>query len=221
MTSWIPRIEASAMWANTCVAIPATTPACTKFSSILENTIMHISAKPLKDYPWFTRLFFWNQKRRYGRILEPGLLWGRTPWVFVTLALLYGAFDRKRSPLTPALRSLVTVRVSQINHCAFCVDINSATLVKRGVSDNKVLALSDWRNSDLFDAKEQAALAYAEAVTLPTIGVSKTLIVEVKKYFDDDALIELTGLIAFQNMSSKFNSALDVVPQGFCHLPGS
>ena len=45
-------------------------------------------------------------------------------------AFLYGALDRRASPLDPALRSLVTVRVSQINWCAFCVDINSATLLK-------------------------------------------------------------------------------------------
>jgi alkylhydroperoxidase family enzyme len=41
----------------------------------------------------------------------------------------------------------------------------------------------------------------------------------VKEHFDDDALVELTGLIAFQNLSSKFNDALNVAPQGFCRLP--
>ncbi|MBI4274816.1 MAG: carboxymuconolactone decarboxylase family protein, partial [Rhizobiales bacterium] len=44
------------------------------------------------------------------------------------------ALDRRSSPISPALRSLITVRVLQINHCAFCIDINSATLLKRGVS---------------------------------------------------------------------------------------
>ena len=41
----------------------------------------------------------------------------------------------------------------------------------------------------------------------------------VRKHFDDDALVELTGLIAFQNLSSKFNGALNIAPQGFCRLP--
>ena len=97
-----------------------------------------VTAKPVSAYPWFVRLFFWNQKRKYGRVLDPGLLWGRSPWVFAAVALLYGALDRRWSPLSPALRSLVTVRVSQINHCAFCVDINSATLAKRGVPTDKI-----------------------------------------------------------------------------------
>lgn len=177
---------------------------------------MYVTSKPLKEYPWFARMFFWNQKRRYGKVLEPGLLWGRSPLVFVTLALLYGAFDRKRSPLSPALRSLITVRVSQINHCAFCVDINSATLLRRGVSEDKIIALGDWRNSELFDPTERIALEYAEAVTKPGSGSDEVLMARIKEHFDDDTLVELTGLIAFQNISSKFNSALDVPPQGFC-----
>ncbi|MCP5416891.1 MAG: carboxymuconolactone decarboxylase family protein [Chromatiaceae bacterium] len=179
---------------------------------------MHVPTKPISDYPWFIRLFFWKQRRRYGKVLEPGMLWGRSPWVFAALALLYGALDRKRSPLSPVLRSLLTVRVSQINHCEFCVDINSATLEKRGVSDEKIEALWTWRTSPMFDPIERVALEYAEAVTHSEQSVDDALMARIKKHFDDDALVELTGLIAFQNLSSKFNAALNVPPQGFCHL---
>ncbi len=180
---------------------------------------MRVEPKPLKDYPWFVRLFFWKQKRTYGRVLGPGLLWARSPWVFSALALLYGALDRKGSPLEPALRSLLTVRVSQINHCSFCVDINSAALLKRGVSEDKAAALDGWRESPLFDDKERAALEYAEAVTRTGGGVDEALSERLDLYFGDDGLVELTALIAFQNLSSKFNAALDVPSQGFCKLP--
>src|SRR5450759_3416289 len=86
-------------------------------------------------FPWYVRVFFWKQKRRYGTVLEPARLWGRSPKVFVTLALLYGAIDRRSSPLEPALRTLVTVRVSQINWCPFCVDLNSGTALKRRIRE--------------------------------------------------------------------------------------
>lgn len=178
-----------------------------------------VTPKPLSAYPWWIRLFFWKQERTYGKVLEPGLLWGRTPWVFATVALLYGALNRRSSPLPPALRSLVTVRVSQINHCAFCVDINSATLLKRGVSMEKVDALVSWRESPLFDADERLALEYAEAMTITEPGVDDGLRQRLRLKFNEDTLAELTGLIAFQNLSSKFNAALDVPPQGFCSLP--
>ena len=178
-----------------------------------------VTAKAIGDYPWFIRLFFWKQKRSYGRVLEPGLLWGRSKWVFAGVALLYGALNRNASPISPALRSLVTVRVSQINHCAFCVDINSATLQKRGVSDEKIEALADWRASEIFAADERLALDYAEAMTVN--GVDDALRARVKARWDEDAIVELTGLIAFQNLSSKFNAALDVPAQGFCRLPAA
>ena len=181
---------------------------------------MHVEPKPLKSYPWFIRLFFWKQKKTYGAVLDPGMLWGRSKWVFATLALLYGAVNRKSSPIPAPLRSLVTVRVSQINHCAFCIDINSATLLKRGAAPEKLMALDGWRDSGLFDEVERLALEYAEAVTYSGREVEDTLMEGLKRHFDDDAIVELTGLIAFQNMSSKFNSALKVPAQGFCKLPG-
>jgi AhpD family alkylhydroperoxidase len=136
------------------------------------------------------------------------------------VALLYGALDRRRSPIDPVLRSLVTVRVSQINWCAFCVDINSMTLARRCGSMDKVLALENWRESTLFDARERIALEYAEAMTDSRLGVKDELRQRVVRHFDADAVVELTGLIAFQSLSSKFNSALGVPAQGFCRLPG-
>ena len=170
-------------------------------------------------FPWYVRLFFWNQKRRYGQILEPARLWGRTPWVFCSLALLYGALDRRSSPITPVLRSLVTVRVSQINWCEFCVDINAANVLKRGGGIQKLEQLSAFRDSSLFSESEKAALAYAESMTYSDQRPDETHFEALRQHFNDGAIIELTGLIAFQNMSSKFNASLGVQPQGFCKAP--
>ena len=180
---------------------------------------MWISPKASAVYPWYLRPFFWSQRRKYGAVLDSALLWARSPKVFLGVALLYGAIDRKSSPIPPPLRSLLTVRVSQLNGCRFCVDLNSATLLKRGVAVEKVAALAAWQASNLFDARERIALAYAEAVTLPERGVDDDLMSQLKRHFTDDAIVELTALIAFQNMSSKFNSALAVQPQGFCNVP--
>jgi alkylhydroperoxidase family enzyme len=101
------------------------------------------------------------------------------------------------------------------------VDINSATLLKRGVPLEKVEALQAWRESSFFDEKERVALGYAEAMTFSHTKVDEEMIGELRRYFDDEAMVELTGLIGFQNMSSKFNSALSVPPQGFCQIPKS
>jgi AhpD family alkylhydroperoxidase len=180
---------------------------------------MRISEKNVNKTAWYVRPFFWNQRRKYGQVLKPALLWARVPKLFMAVAILYGVLDRKRSPLDPVLRSLVTVRVSQINWCRFCVDINSATLAKRAGSMEKVEALDNWKESELFTDKEKAVLEYVEAITYSDQQVSDELTKRLQEFFSEDAVVELTGLIAFQNLSSKFNSALDVPAQGFCKLP--
>ncbi len=175
-----------------------------------------ISTPASHPFPWYVRVFFWNQKRHYGAVLEPARLWGRTPKVFAALALLYGALDRRSSPIEPALRTLITVRVSQINHCSFCVDVNASTALKRGISEEKLLAVSGFAASALFTPREQAALTYAQAVTHSEQHATAEHFAALRQHFNDDAIIELTALIAFQNLSSKFNAALQVPPQGFC-----
>ena len=180
---------------------------------------MYVKDKPLNQYPFWLKPFFWSQQRRYGEVLKPGLLWARVPGLFAAVAALYGVLDRKRSPIDPVIRSLVTVRVSQINHCAFCVDINATTLIKRAGSEQKVEYLAEWRQSDLFSSQERAVLEYTEAITYSDREVTTPMVATLKGFYGDDELVELTGLIAFQNLSSKFNSALDVPAQGFCQVP--
>ncbi|MBI4937267.1 MAG: carboxymuconolactone decarboxylase family protein [Nitrosomonadales bacterium] len=179
----------------------------------------HIETPPGHRFPWYVRLFLLNQRRRYGRELEPARLWGRSPRVFAGLSLLYGAGGGESSPIEPPLRTLVTVLVSQINWCAFCVDINSATGIKRGLTGAHLEALPEFESSALFDARTKAALAYAAAITHTGRKVDAGLMTRLKNHFSDDAIIELTALVAFQNLSSKFNAALDVAPQGFCNIP--
>lgn len=180
---------------------------------------MRILAKPLTQYPWYLRLFFWNQRRKYGDALIPAMLWARAPRLFLSIAALHGTLDRRSSPLEPALRSLVTVRISQINHCSFCVDLNSALLARRTDSLEKLGALNEWRTSPLFSPREQAALEYAEAMTCNGASVQDEMFARLREFLTEDGIIELTALIAFQNLSSKFNSALDVPSQGFCTTP--
>ena len=180
---------------------------------------MRIEPRTEQNCAWYLLPFFWNQRRRYGKVLDAGLLWARSPRLFLGVATLYGMLERGASPIEPALRSLVTVRVSQLNACAFCVDLNAATLLRRGASLEKVAALGHWRDSSLFDQRERSALDYAEAMTVSGSGVGEAHISALRTHFSDDAIVELTGLIAFQNLSSKFNAALGVPAQGFCERP--
>lgn len=179
---------------------------------------MRVPARPIERYPWYARLMLWGQRRKYGAPLASALLWARSPKLFLGVSVLYRAIERRSSPLEPALRSLVIVRVSQLNWCRFCVDLNSATLLERGISEDKIAALGCWRESNRFSERERTALEYAETVTQTPGAANDELFDRLKALFGDDGVIELTGVIAFQNMSSKFNAALGVPAQGFCRF---
>ena len=83
-----------------------------------------------------------------------------------------------------------------------------------GLSDEKILALDDYAASALFDAAERAALAYADAITFTERDVDDELFASLRQHFSDDAMVELTAIIAWENSSSKFNRALRVPSQG-------
>lgn len=78
----------------------------------------------------------------------------------------------------------------------------------------KILALDEYATSSHYDEKERVALEYADAITLSDRDVSDELFSRVRRFFDDDALVELTAVIAWENSSSKFNQALRVPSQG-------
>ena len=83
-----------------------------------------------------------------------------------------------------------------------------------GLSDEKILALADYATSPLYGEAERVALEYADSMTLSDREVSDELFARLRRFYDDDALVELTAIIAWENASSKFNRALRVPSQG-------
>ena len=88
---------------------------------------------------------------------------------------------------------------------------------KLGVTDEKINDLPNYENSSHYTAAERVALRYADAITLSDQDVSDELFSSVKQFYDDDAIVELTEIIAWENASSKFNRALRVPSQNLWH----
>lgn len=89
-----------------------------------------------------------------------------------------------------------------------------------GVPDEKILALDEYATSPLYDEEERTALEYADAMTLSDRDVGDELFERVRGFFDDDAVVELTAVVAWENSSSKFNRALRVPSQGLWKRKG-
>ena len=84
-----------------------------------------------------------------------------------------------------------------------------------GIDADKITWVSRWtERPDLFDERERVALDYADAITLTDRDVDDALFERLHAFFDDDAIVELTDLIAWENASSKFNRALRIGSQG-------
>jgi alkylhydroperoxidase family enzyme len=82
-----------------------------------------------------------------------------------------------------------------------------------GIPDEKILALSDYATHQLYSEAERVALEYADCMTITGREVSDQLFARLRQFYDEDALVELTAIIAWENASSKFNRALRVPSQ--------
>ena len=102
----------------------------------------------------------------------------------------------KESSLESSLLELVKLRASQINGCAYCIDMHSKDAMAAGESAARIFALSAWHETPFFTPRERAALAMTEAVTLIADGhVRREVLAEVAKEFDPEALIRLVYAI--------------------------
>jgi AhpD family alkylhydroperoxidase len=129
------------------------------------------------------------------------------PEVFQAMLALHTVVQK--TGLDPALVDLVNLRVSQINGCAYCLDMHSKDLRARGETEQRLYMLSAWREvPDLYNAREQAALAWAEAVTrLTDQEVSDRVYEQAREEFDDKELAQLTLAVVAINGWNRLNVA--------------
>lgn len=175
---------------------------------------------PLSQLPLSLKPLVAMQQKHYGSVLNPTRWWGRMPRLFWLVALFVGYLERRKARLEPTLRALLLTRVSQQCDCAFCIDANSLRLVERCGAMDKVQALNDWQTATVFSAAERAALSYADGMTATPPNITETIKQELHCHFNDAQITEMTALVAFQNLSARFNAALEIPSQGLCPVGG-
>jgi AhpD family alkylhydroperoxidase len=117
-----------------------------------------------------------------------------------------------KAGLEKPLLELVKLRASQINGCAFCVQFHILEAERLGVPADKLNLVVVWREAPQFSPRERAALAWAEALTLLTGGVSDELYEQVRAEFSDKELTYLTSAIASINAWNRFGVAYRWTP---------
>ena len=120
-----------------------------------------------------------------------------------------------QSGLPGELVDLVYLRVSQINNCAYCLDMHTRDLIKRGVKIEKLALLQAWEEAgSLFSEVERAALAWAESVTrVAQTGVPDSAYQAARSVFDEKQLVDLTIAISLMNSYNRMAISFRSTPQ--------
>src|SRR5215218_1902879 len=121
-----------------------------------------------------------------------------------------------RCGLEPSLLELVKLRASQINGCAYCLDMHIKDALARGESEQRLFLLDAWRECPFYSERERAALAWTEAVTLVAeTRVPDAVYEEVRRQFSDDELLAVTMAVIAINAWNRLNIALRTVPGAY------
>jgi alkylhydroperoxidase family enzyme len=160
------------------------------------------------------RLAAWFSRRRLGRVADPLAAWSHHTGVLLTLLRLEMRVQRWRR-LDASLQALaVMVSAARIG-CAWCMDFGYWEFHHRGVDQRKLEAIPQWRFSDVYSDLERLVLEYAEAMTETPPAVTDDLVARLREHLDDAGIVELTSLVALENMRSRSNAALGLTSQGF------
>jgi AhpD family alkylhydroperoxidase len=109
------------------------------------------------------------------------------------------------SPLEPELLELVKMRASQLNGCAYCLDMHSKDARARGETEQRLHVLSAWREAPFYSERERAALAWCEALTLlPQTGAPDDVYAELERAFEPEEIVALTLAIVAINGWNRF-----------------
>jgi len=149
----------------------------------------------------------------HGSGLEPLEIWAHQPKMMTGMGRFQGAV-RKGNSVDERVKHLVELKGSQMVGCEFCVDLGSQICRNSGFSDDELLALARYRDSDLFTEREKVALDYAVAVMRTPVEVTDELVARMKEHFTDEQLVEITALLTVVNLY-RFNVAFGVGSAGF------
>jgi AhpD family alkylhydroperoxidase len=123
--------------------------------------------------------------------------------------------------IDPKLKELIKIRASQINGCAYCLDMHTKDAIAIGEDPMRIFTLSAWRETPFFTESERAALALTEAVTLLSEhGVPDDVYAEVRKHFDEKQTVDLVILIGTINLWNRLAVSMRAVPGAYKSTKG-
>ena len=147
-------------------------------------------------------------------MLEPLRMYAHIP----RLLGAYGRLEQAESKLdilSPRHRALAELKSATTVRCEYCIDLGSQIARQWGITDEELLALSDYRNASCFSGVDKLILEYATAVSRTPVEVSDRLFDALRAHFDTAQLVGLTHVIGLGNLRARFNIPLGIGASGF------
>jgi AhpD family alkylhydroperoxidase len=152
---------------------------------------------------------------RTGNGIEPMEIWAHQPKMMMGMGRFNQAV-RKGNTVDARIKNLVELKGAQMIGCEFCLDLGSQICRNSGLSDEELLALPRYRQSDLFTEREKLALDYTVAVMRTPVEVTDELFARMKEHFSSAQLVEITALLTLVNID-RFNAAFGIGSAGFSY----
>jgi len=193
----------------------------------MTTTKMSLTHSPRARVPldppkgWFAKQVDRLVARKFGGPADPlRAMWHNPRVLRADLALEAGVTRLKT--LSPQLQMLAVMTTAGRIECGWCMDFGYFEAHSRGVPADKLAAVPTWRTSEVFTPLERRVMEFAEAATATPPEVTDEMTEALRADLGDDGLVELTMLVAVENLRSRFNSTLGLSSQGFaesCRVP--
>ncbi|SDM95903.1 carboxymuconolactone decarboxylase family protein [Streptomyces wuyuanensis] len=170
----------------------------------------------------FYRAMEWYSNRTYGKVLDPAKALAHNPKVLRS-DLRFELAVAKWNRLDADLKALAVMASAASIGCSWCMDFGHWENQRRGMDVRKVHDVPVWRESDAYTPLERDVMEYAEAMTANPPEVTDELAGRLLTALGEAAYVELTAMVAVENLRSRMNSALGLTSQGFkdhCEVPG-
>jgi alkylhydroperoxidase family enzyme len=173
-----------------------------------------IDGVPAREAAPLVRLVYRISRRKVGRDMDPVGVYAHAPRLLIGYGMLEQATASEHH-VDERLKVLAELKAGALVNCEFCCDIGSSLAREAGIGEQQLLALPNYRESDAFSTLERLVLDYATAMSRTPTTVTDELFVAMREQFSERQLVELTNVIALENMRARFNSAFDMTPAGF------
>jgi alkylhydroperoxidase family enzyme len=157
--------------------------------------------------------------RMFGRVPESlGVMWHNVPVLKATMG--FGQKLQKWDRCDESLKSFAHMAVASYVGCSWCLDYNYFTAFNEGLDVDRAREIPRWRESDVFTPLEREVFEYAEAVTSSPPTVTDEMVASLHDQLGPAALVELTSVIGFANLTTRSNVALGIESEGFAATCG-